>query len=234
MDFPVTICNRKFYKERFTLVLLGAWTQMVLSIGERIKGFLFSPSDTFDASKEDTIGDAFKYFVVILAIFAVIVSVLIAVLFSLFSGMLGMSGIPMMALGAAMGPLLAVGAFICVLVGGIIGVFIDGLWLHIWVYLVGGRNGVGQTIKALMYGSTPSCLLGWLPVVNTIALIWALIVGTIGVRQLHELSTGKAVLAVIIAIAIPLIIYVAILSAFIATMPGPMFPGPKGPRFGGF
>ncbi|MCW3133001.1 MAG: YIP1 family protein [Methanophagales archaeon] len=207
---------------------------MVLSIGERIKGFLFSPSATFDASKEDTIGDALKYFVVILAIFAVIVSVLIAVLFSWFAGMLGMSRIPTMALGAAMGPLLAVGAFICVLVGGIIGVFIDGLWLHIWVYLVGGRNGVGQTIKALMYGATPSYLLGWIPIVGIIGVIWALIVGTIGVRQLHELSTGKAVLAVIIAIAIPLIIYVAILSAFIATMPGPMFPGPKGPRFGGF
>ena len=207
---------------------------MVLSIVERIKGFLFSPSDTFDASKEDTLGDALKYFVVILAIFAGIFAVLIAVLFSLFAGMLGMFGVPMMPFGAAMGPLLAVGFFIFVLVGGIIGVFIDGLWLHLWVYVVGGRNGVGQTIKAVMYGATPSFLLGWIPIVGIIAGIWALIVGIIGVRQLHELSTGKAVLAVIIAIAIPLIIYVAIIAAFIATMPGPGFPGPTGPGFGGF
>ncbi len=163
-----------------------------------------------------------------------IFAVLIAVLFSLFAGMLEMLGVPMMPLGAAMGPLLAVGFFILVLIGGIIGVFIDGLWLHLWVYLVGGRNGVGQTIKAVMYGATPSYLLGWIPIVNIIALIWALIVGIIGVRQLHALSTGKAVLAVIIAIAIPLIIYVAILSAFIATMPGSVFPGPAGPGFGGF
>lgn len=207
---------------------------MVLSIVERIKGFLFSPSDTFDASKEDTLGDALKYFVVILAIFAGILAVLIAVLFSLFAGMLGMFGVPMMPFGAAMGPLLAVGFFIFVLVGGIIGVFIDGLWLHLWVYVVGGRNGVGQTIKAVMYGATPSFLLGWIPIVGIIAGIWALIVGIIGVRQLHELSTGKAVLAVIIAIAIPLIIYVAIIAAFIATMPGPGFPGPTGPGFGGY
>jgi len=207
---------------------------MVLSIVERIKGFLFSPSDTFDASKEDTLGDALKYFVVILAIFAGIIAVLIAVLFSLFAGMLGMFGVPMMPFGAAMGPLLAVGFFIFVLVGGLIGVFIDGLWLHLWVYVVGGRNGVGQTIKAVMYGATPSFLLGWIPIVGIIAGIWALIVGIIGVRQLHELSTGKAVLAVIIAIAIPLIIYVAIIAAFIATMPGPGFPGPTGPGFGGY
>lgn len=198
---------------------------MVLSIVERIKGFLFSPSKTFDTSKEDTIGDAFKYYVVILMIPAVLLAIIAAVAFSLFAGMFGMFGLPAMPFGAAMGPLLAVGVFILLLVGGLIGVFIDGLWLHLWVYLVGGRNGVVQTIKAVMYGATPSLLLGWIPIFNVIALIWALIVGIIGVRQLHALSTGKAVLAVIIAIAIPLIIYVVILATFIATMPGPGFGG---------
>ncbi len=207
---------------------------MVLSIGERIKGFLFSPSDTFDNSKEDTIGDAFKYFVVILLIPAVLIAIIAAVAFSFFAGMLGMFGVPMMPFGAAMGPLLAVGAFIGILVGGIIGVFIGGLWLHIWVYLVGGREGIEQTIKVVMYGATPSFLLGWIPIVGFIAGIWALIVEIIGIRQLQELSTGKAVLAVIIAIAIPLIIYVAIIAAFMATMPGPGFPGPRGPGFGGY
>jgi len=59
-------------------------------------------------------------------------------------------------------------------------------------------------------------------------------VGIIGVRQLHELSTGKAVLAVIIAIAIPLLIYIAIFVAFMPLMPGPRFTGPTGPGFGGF
>ena len=200
---------------------------MALSIGERIKGFLFSPSETFDNSKDDTIGDAFKYFVVILTIFAVIISILLGVAFSLFAAMLGMLGVPMMTLGAAMGPLFAVVFFILTLVSGIIGVFIGGLWLHIWVYLLGGREGVEQTIKALMYGVTPGYLLGWIPIVGIIGGIWSLIVEIIGIRQLHELSTGKAVLAVIIAIAIPLIIYAVIIAAFIATMPGPgLGPGP--------
>ena len=195
--------------------------EVVLSIGERLKGFLFSPSETFDNSKDDTIGDAFKYFVVILMIYALIISVLVAVAFSLFASMLGMLRIPMMALGAAVGPLFAVGFFILMLVSGIISVFIGGLWLHIWVYLLGGREGVEQTIKALMYGVTPGYLLGWIPIVGIIGGIWSLIVEIIGIRQLHELSTGKAVLAVIIAIAIPLIIYTVIIAAFIATMPGP-------------
>jgi len=208
---------------------------MVLSIVERIKGFLFSPSETFDASKEDTIGDALKYFIVILAVYAVISAIIAAVAFSAFAGMLGTFGVRTMTFGAAMGPLLAVGVFVGAIIVGIIGIFIGGLWLHLWVYVVGGREGVTQTIKAVTYGATPSLLLGWIPVVGMIAGIWALIVEIIGVRQLHELSTGKAVLAVVIAIIIPVIIFVVLFAAFMATMPGLMSPGPSmGPGFRGF
>jgi hypothetical protein len=191
---------------------------MALSIVERIKGFLLSPSGTFDTSKEDTLGDAFKYFVIILAIYAVLVAIIAAVAFALIGGMFGMFGVPRM-------PFRAVAVLIGALVGGIIGVFIFGLWLHLWVYLVGGRNGLEQTIKAVMYGATPGLLLGWIPIFNVIAWIWALIVSIIGVRQLHGLSTGKAVLAVIIALIIPAIIIGAML-----VFGGPMY----GPRFRGY
>ena len=211
---------------------------MVLSIGERIKGFLFSPSATFDASKEDTIGDAFKYFIVILAIYAVIVTIIVAVALSWILNFLATTLPPgtlppraALMFGAGGGAVFAVTSFIQVFIGGIIGVFIVGLWTHIWVYLVGGRKGIEQTIKALMYGYTPGYLFVWIPVVN---VIWALIVGAIGIRQLHELSTGKAVLAVLIAIAIPAIIIGAIVVALIAAMSGPGFPGATGPGFGGF
>ena len=185
---------------------------------------MFSPSETFDASKEDTIGDAFKYFIVILAIYAVLSAIIGAVafqwIFGMFSEFLPPGTLPLevQQLGAAMGPLFAVVLFLGILVSGIIEVFIIGLWSHLWVYLVGGRNGIGQTIKAVMYGMTPSCLLGWIPIVSIIAGIWALIVGILGIRQLHKLSTGKAVLAVLIALFLPVIIIVAIFVTLIATM----------------
>jgi len=210
---------------------------MVLSIVERIKGFLFSPSATFDASKEDTLGDAFKYFIVILAIYAVIVTIIVAAVLSVILNFLATTLPPgtlppeALMLGAGGGAVFAVTSFIQVFIGGIIGVFIIGLWTHIWVYLVGGRKGIEQTIKALMYGYTPGYLFVWIPVVN---VIWALIVGVIGIRQLHELSTGKAVLAVIIAIAIPIIIGIAIIAAFVAVLIQSGFPGPTGTGFGGY
>lgn len=97
---------------------------MVLSISERIWGFLFSPSNTFDASasEEDARGDAYKHSVVILAIFAVVVAIIVGVAFSLTAGiMFGLMGIPFVA---------AVGAFFGALIAGMmIGVFFGGLWL---------------------------------------------------------------------------------------------------------
>lgn len=204
---------------------------MVLSIGERIKGFLFSPKDTFDASKEDSLGDAFKYFFIILVIYAVLSAIIAAVVISMLSGM---SGVPETPFDLAMGPALAVGVFIGLLVVGILGIIIGGVWLHLWVYLMGGRNGLVQTIKAVIYGDTPSLLLGWIPVLNGIAMIWSLIVGIIGVRQLHGLSTGKAALAVILAILIPAIIIGILIVALAPMMPEPGYPGLAGPEFGGF
>ena len=99
---------------------------------------------------------------------------------------------------------------------------------------MGGKNGLLQTIKAVIYGDTPSLILGWIPIINVIAMIWSLIVGVIGVRQLHGLSTGKAVLAVILAILIPAVIIGILFATLGPMMPEPGYPGPVGPGFGGF
>jgi hypothetical protein len=207
---------------------------MVLGIVERVKGFLFSPSATFDASKEDTLGDVFKYYVVFLVIYAVLIAIIAAVVFSFISSLVGMFGMPMaMPFGAAVGPLVAVIFFITALAGGIIGVLIGGLWLHLWVYLLGGRNGVVQTLKAGIYGSTPYLILGWIPLINVVAMIWTLIAEILGVRQLHGLSTGKAALAVILAIIIPAILLGLLIATHLPMMP--VVPGPQmGPGFGGY
>ncbi len=199
----------------------------MLSFGEKVKGFLFSPSETFDSTRGDTLGDAFRYYVVILLIFGLLLAVMVGVAFSLFRMFLG----PIMhpAVETFWGPLFAAGVFILILVGGILDAFICGLWLHIWIYLVGGRNGVVQTLKAVMCGATPVLLFGWIPVLGIVASIWSLIVMIIGVRQLHDISTGKAVIAIIIAIVIPMIIFRALMTIFL----GPLMPMPMtGPMTG--
>ena len=52
---------------------------------EKVKGFILEPSKTFDATKEDTLEDALKYYVGITAIFSAI-SVRIKSLSKVISG----------------------------------------------------------------------------------------------------------------------------------------------------
>ncbi len=182
---------------------------------EKVRGFLLDPSKAFDAAKGEKLEEAIKYYAIIAAVY----SALLAVLLTFIGTMLGSL------MGGPIGGLIGAGAgagggiifFILFMIFAIIGAFIGGAILHIFVYLVGGRKGLEQTIKAVMYGSTPGLLLGWIPIIGFIAGIWSLVLEILGIRQLHELTTGKAVLAVLIPIIIAVVLAVIIAALFIAS-----------------
>jgi hypothetical protein len=97
------------------------------------------------------------------------------------------------------------------------------------VFLLGGRKGINQTFKAILYGETPCLLLGWIPFIGIIFAFWSLVLGVLGIRELQEISTRCAVLAVAIAI-ITLLIPVILLTAYFMTsnmvfIPVPVSPG---------
>jgi len=60
-------------------------------------------------------------------------------------------------------------------------------------------------------------LFGWIPVIEFIAMIWSLVAEIIGIRQLHELTTGKAI-SVVILMIITAIILTIVLAAVIAIL----------------
>lgn len=167
-----------------------------IGFGEKVKGFLLSPTETFQKVKDEDLGPLMKYFVILTLIFSILMAVIMIGLSSAMLSILPVK-LPFMA-GTAAGGLAAVVTFITLLISLLIGLFIVAAIVHIFVYLLGGRKGYTQTVKAMGYGMTPSLLLGWIPFLNIIVGIWALIVEIIGIRELQEMSTGKAVLAVIL------------------------------------
>ena len=183
---------------------------------EKVKGFLMEPSKTFDALKEEPLEEAVKYYAVIAAVYSALLALLLAFAGNLVGNMMGFGNLGMM-MGTGAGIGAAIIFFVVFMISAIVGAFIGGAILHIFVYIVGGRRGIVQTIKAGMYGATPSLLFGWIPVINFIAIIWALVAEIIGIRQLHELTTGKAILAVILPIIIAIILTI-ILAAAIAVL----------------
>ncbi len=196
---------------------------------EKVKGFILEPSKTFDATKGENLDEAIKYYAVIAAIYSAIFAVLFAFVGTLFGSMMGGRNLGML-MGAGAGASGAIILFVLFMIFSIIGAFVCGAILHIFVYIVGGRQGIAQTIKAVMYGSTPGLLLGWIPVVNIITAIWSIVLNILGIRQLHELTTGKAVLAVLIPfiIAVILTVIVAALIALFLFRMGPPTPYGRG------
>jgi hypothetical protein len=67
--------------------------------------------------------------------------------------------------------------------------------------LKGARSGFEATLRVVSYSSV-TAVFSAVPVVGTIASLWALYLGTVGLRETHETDTAKAAAAVLIPPAV--------------------------------
>ena len=177
---------------------------------ELIKGFILSPVETFRKVKDTDYGDTLVYFLILVLINTILsIPVMLFLLPSAwFSGIFTLFG-----LGTLSGFWFVIFA-VMMIIASVVFLFIGSAWLHLWVYVFGGRNGYRETLKALAFGDTPALLLGWIPMIGILAGIWALVLSVLGVRELQGISTGRALGAVLVAVIIPLLILV-LLAAFL-------------------
>jgi hypothetical protein len=185
---------------------------------ELVKGFLLSPAETFRKVRPADLGDTLKYYLVLVVIFTILsviislvaISTAWAVIAALFPA-LGLTAPAVAGLGLILVAIVLIFVHLLML-------FIGAGWVHLWVWLLGGRKGYMMTLKALSYGDTPYFLIGWIPFIGIIiGAIWSFILWIIGVRELHEISTGKAAAAVILAAVVVLIIIILVAAALFIT-----------------
>lgn len=185
---------------------------MIDAIVIRMKGFLLHPVEAFRQSRNDKPVVVFTYFGALLLFNAILSILFDAVGFEsmqMFSGMMGGFTNPVRgffishASGYILTLILAAWIIFMAIVVGFIFTFIFAAWLHLWVSLFGGRKGIMQTFKTIMYGNTPHLLLGWIPFIGIIFILWSLVLGIFGIRELQEISTVKAILIIAIAVIIP-------------------------------
>jgi len=181
---------------------------------ELMKGFLLSPVETFRKVRDTDLGDSLRYYLLLLAINAVlsaIVNLSIAgSVWMVFSDLFKQAGL---AVPAVAGAGVIIIALVMIIVQFVL-VFIGAAWLHLFVYLLGGRRGYLQTLKAITFGSTPAMLFGWIPFAGLLAAIWSLVLGFFGIRELQDVTTIKAALAVILAIMVIVLIVIATAAFF--------------------
>jgi len=173
---------------------------MLEAIIARMKGFLINPVETFRTCRDDPAESVITYFALLLVIDALLTSA-VTVLGIGFLGVL-QNYLP------AYARYLPVLVFVIVLLGGLAWALITSAWIHLWVYLAGGRKGIFPTVRAILYGMTPALLFGWIPVVGFFFTLWTLVLEVIGIRELQEISTGKAILVMVIAVLIPTLLFV--------------------------
>ena len=187
-----------------------------LSFGEKVKGFLGAPLNTFNNVEAEALGSAVKYFTIWLVIYVVLRTVVFYTLERrVLETLWDLPGWRDAALYLYhFDPV----AFALLAVAGAFGsLFITGSWAHLFVRAFGGRKGYGNTIKAFAYGQTPLLLFGWIPFVGMLFWIWALVLNIIGIRQLHEISTGRAVGAVLLSI-VALGVIIALIVMFVVLL----------------
>ena len=193
---------------------------MISKCYEKAKAFLMTPVVELQKSREDSTGSVLKYYILIV-LFNAILTALIALLIG-GNGILNTLSVLMKQLGWALPLVGAVGTILIVILVAIFAViflFVFAIWLHICVYIAGGRKGYMHTVKALAYGSTPGMIIGWIPVIGPfIGGIWTLVLEVISVREIHQISTERAAIAVILAVMIPIIVLLLLFAALLSTM----------------
>lgn len=178
----------------------------------KIRAFLLSPKKAFEKERKTGLAEAFKYNAIILIPIAILGSIVSAYF---MPAPLGLSN-----------PVFVITLIVVSYVIGIVFSLIWPLWLHTWAYIFGAKEGLDQTFKAGFYGNTPYYLLGWIPFVSIIFLIWAAVLQGIGLMALHKMPKQKAALAVIIAIAIPVALILALIGIFFLAFLGFPVTGP--------
>lgn len=99
------------------------------------------------------------------------------------------------------------------------GIMLWSLILHGSILLIGARdNRFEATLRIVSYATSPDIFnviptLGW-----TIGAVWKLVLVIIGVRQVHRVSTGRAVLAVLFPVLLIWGLLFAVIFIMMATV----------------
>jgi hypothetical protein len=166
---------------------------MTFTISDKIRGFLFSPSEAFWKVRDEDLKDTTLYFIVISVIYTLLSTLLTVIAVSKHPALV------LFGLGFGRGNIVL--SFFIILALTVVMAVVYAFWLHLWIILLCGKKGIGKTIKTVFYYLTPTMLIGWIPVIGAFAAsVWSVVVGIIGIQELFQVSFGKALLTILLSI----------------------------------
>lgn len=181
----------------------------------KVKGFLMAPAETFRASKGDSLGSAFRYYTILLVIWTILTAIVWLVMgYFAFQdiiiriGNMGFFGSQLAEALSNFGAFVSTFQLFTVYIFfllSLVGIFFSAFIWHVFALLFGAKKEFTQTIKTTMYASTPFFLLGWIPYIAAIGVIWYLVLLIIGLAEMQEMSMGEAAMTVVVPLLLLLI-----------------------------
>jgi hypothetical protein len=106
-----------------------------------------------------------------------------------------------------------IGSIILAPIFAAIGLFIGAGILHLLVMLiVGSRNGGFEaTFRVGAYAAVTS-LVSWIPFIGAILSLYGIYLAIVGIREMHNTTTGKAAIVVLIPVAVIILIALALIA----------------------
>ena len=116
-----------------------------MGVVDKIKGFMFNPTETFKKFREETLGDSLRYYVILLVIYSLLSAVMVMVLWNtvwgfMYSGYKFIPGFEAL-YESGFGIIIVIVLFVIFFISGLIGIFVGGGIIHLGVLLFGGKRG---------------------------------------------------------------------------------------------
>ena len=108
-----------------------------------------------------------------------------------------------------------IGSVIFAPIGSAISVFVVAGIAHLLVMLIVGatNSGFGATFRVASYASVTS-LVSWIPIIGGLLGLYGIYLAVVGIREMHQTTTGKAVIVVLFPVL--LILLLALLGLLVA------------------
>lgn len=163
---------------------------------DRVLDLLLHPVEYFRSVASEEVGSVLKTYLVLLCGYALLVAVLAATGLSVTvpPRLSVPAGFPVIYPSAVSLP----GWLLFIIGGSLVSTLVYALIIELVIWTVFGlecTKGIGQTLKARLIGQTPFLLFSWIPFLWIPAVLYDLILFVIGLRELHGISTGKAIVA---------------------------------------
>ena len=106
------------------------------------------------------------------------------------------------------------GGLVVAPIAAAVGIFLTALVTHLLVILVvgAGHAGFGATFRIISYSSVTG-LVGWIPFIGWIFSLYRLYLATVGIREMHATTTGKALLVVLLPAILILVLVLIVFGA---------------------